>query len=184
MTPIYKEGPRDISSNYRPISILSVISKLIEKLTYDRLIKFINKKSILNNNQFGFRSAHSTVHAITTIHERILENVDNDKHTISIYLDLSKAFDCVNHSILLSKLEHYGIRGIALKFLKSYLTNRQQLTVVNGEASDLLTVLCGVPQGSTLGPLLFLLYISDLVHLTSTYPYSSTILASCCLIKT
>ena len=155
LTPIHKGGPNDIPSNYRPISILSVLSKLIEKLTYNRLIKFLNRNSILSNNQFGFRSAHSTSHAITSIHEKILENVDNNKHTISIYLDLSKAFDSVNHAILLDKLEHYGIRGVALDFFKSYLSNRQQCTIVNGEISNLLSIICGVPQGSTLGPLLF-----------------------------
>ena len=160
--PIHKEGPKDTPSNYRPISILSVIAKLVEKLTYNRLIKFINRKSILTSSQFGFRSAHSTTHAITSIHEKILENVDNNKHTISIYLDLSKAFDSVNHRILLNKLEHYGIRGISLNFFESYLSNRKQFTVVNGETSELLNILCGVPQGSTLGPLLFLLYINDL----------------------
>ena len=161
--PLYTQRwTKNTPSNYRPISIISVISKLIEKLTYNRLNDYINKKSILNCNQFGFRSAHSTVHAITRIHERILENINNDRHTISIYLDLSKAFDSVNHKILLNKLDHYGIRDVALNFFKSYLSNRQQHTIVNGKASELLTIPCGVPQGSTIGPLLFLLYINDL----------------------
>ena len=169
VVPIHKDGPKDTPSNYRPISILPVLSKLIEKLTYDRLIKYLNKKSILSNSQFGFRSAHSTTHAITSIYEKVLENVDNDEHSISIFLDLSKAFDSVNHKILLNKLEHYGIRGISLSFFKSYLSNRKQFTVVNGEMSDLLLALCGVPQGSTLGPLLFLLYINDLANASNFF---------------
>ena len=169
VTPIFKGGANDIPSNYRPISILSVISKLIEKLTYNRLIKYLDKKQILNCNQFGFRTAHSTTHAITAIHENILKNVDESKHTISIFLDLSKAFDSVNHNILLDKLEHYGIRGTALEFFRSYLGNRQQFTMVNGQVSELLTVICGVPQGSTLGPLLFLLYINDLASASNFF---------------
>ena len=162
VTPIFKEGSPYVAANYRPISIISVIAKLVEKLVYNRLIKYIEKNSIINNSQFGFRSGHSTTHAITSIHERILENINNNQHTVSIYLDLSKAFDCVNHSILIKKLHHYGIRGVALEFFKSYLSNRQQLTIVNGEVSNILSLICGVPQGSTLGPLLFLLYINDL----------------------
>lgn len=162
VTPIFKGGSPDSPSNYRPISIISIISKLIEKLTYTRLISFIDRNSILSNTQFGFRNRHSTSHAITNIHERILENINNDKHTATIYLDLSKAFDCVNHNILLSKLSFYGIRGVALDFFRSYLSNRKQFTIVNGELSETLTILCGVPQGSTLGPLLFLLYINDI----------------------
>ena len=118
LTPLQKSSAVDQSNNYRPISILSILSKIIEKLTYIRLIRYIDRNSILNSNQFGFRKAHSTSHAITSIHEQILENVNNDEHTVSIYLDLSKAFDCVNHGILLSKLEHYGVRWVALNFFQ------------------------------------------------------------------
>ena len=94
--------------------------------------------------------------------EKIRKNIDSKEHTVSIFLDLSKAFDCVNHNILLDKLKFYGIRGVALEFFKSYLNNRKQFTIVNGTLSEVLNIICGVPQGSTLGPLLFLLYINDI----------------------
>ena len=164
---IFKEGETDDPGNYRPISITSTISKLIEKLVKKRLLKFLHKHDILSIYQYGYRTNHSTSHAMLNVSENILDNIDKGKNTISIFLDLSKGFDCVNHKILLEKLKFYGIRGLALDFFKSYLTDRQQYTVVNGKMSCLQTILCGVPQGSVLGPLLFLIYTNDICHATN-----------------
>ena len=162
VTPLHKGGSKESPNCYRPISIISPISKLIEKLYSVRLISYLDKFNIISDDQYGFRSSHSTNHAIANIQETITSNLDKNRHTVSIFLDLSKAFDCVNHKILIEKLYYYGIRGPPLDFLKSYLTGRKQFTIVNGISSDLLEIICGVPQGSTLGPLLFLLYINDL----------------------
>ena len=160
--PIYKKGSKASPSNYRPISMLSIFEKLIERLMYNRLIKFLTKFKILNKNQFGFRKSHSTTLALIEVIDEIYENLDNNNHVMGIFLDLQKAFDSVSHSILLDKVYAYGIRGPAHKWLKNYLNNRTQYVTINGYSSTISTITYGVPQGSILGPLLFLLYINDI----------------------
>jgi hypothetical protein len=126
---------------------------------HKRLYEFLDEHDILFINQFGFRKKSSTIHALLEITERIRETMDKGKYGCGVFIDLKKAFNTVNHDILLSKLEHYGIRNNILAWFKSYLTDRKQYVYFNGKSSDILSITCGVPQGSVLGPLLFLLYI-------------------------
>ncbi len=162
--PIFKKGNAQLFTNYRPISILPAFSKLLEKIVYSRLYQFINTNDIFYEHQYGFRKKHSTIHPIIHYIKGIAES--NDKRTkditIATFLDLSKAFDTVSHDILLSKLRYYGIRGIANDWFSSYLGGRCQFTQINDTKSETKSISCGVPQGSTLGPLLFLLYVNDL----------------------
>ena len=166
--PIYKLGGDNMQiNNYRPVSVLAFISKIVERIMYNRIIEYVNKHNILYKYQSGFREKHGTNTALIVLIDKTSTAINNGDRVLGVFLDFSKAFVTVDHSILLKKLYKYGIRGAAHKWVSRYLYGRQQFVSFNNKRSKTYSISCGVPQGSILGPLLFLLYVNDIAQVSS-----------------
>lgn len=161
VVPVYKDGDGSSPSSYRPISVLSVINTIFEKILSTQITSFASKHSIICRNQHGFRSHRSTSSAVLVLTQQVNKALSNNKLAVVVFLDIRKAFDSVNHSILLAKLYDYGFRGRIHKLLKCYLSDRQQRVVIDGFVSSAESVVAGIPQGSVIGPSLFSLYVND-----------------------
>ena len=170
--PLFKDkDPETSFENYRPISLLTALSKIFEKVVSIQMIHYLNTNGLFYPNQYGFRKGHSTEQATLELIDRLTQDISNNKNPFAIFLDLSKAFDTLDHNILLDKLNHYGVKDNKLQWFRSYLTGRSQYVDMDGVTSETLPISTGVPQGSILGPLLFLIYINDINNATSFFKF-------------
>ena len=169
--PIFKKGDPSLFENYRPISLLPAISKVLEKIIALQLSSYFETNKLLFDNQYGFRPKHSTEHAALELIDRIINKMDTNEIPLNIFLDLSKAFDTIDHTILLNKLKYYGLKGPTLNLFQSYLTNRRQYTEIEDTTSTILPIQVGVPQGSILGPILFIIYVNDLPQCSNKFDF-------------
>ena len=170
--PIFKKDDPHLPDNYRPISLLPSISKVFEKVAFLQLYDYFSENELIYESQYGFRQLHSTELAAIEHTDKIYLSLDNKKQPLAIYLDLSKVFDTIDHSILLNKLNYYGIQGNSLKWFESYLTNRKQQVEFKECLSTLKEITTGVPQGSILGPLLFIIYMNDISKVTNKFHFT------------
>ena len=167
ITPLFKKGDVSMLSNYRPISLLPTISKIFERILYNQLYDYFNSNNLLAEEQYGFRTNHSTEYAAVKLVDNVSKEMELGNTPTALYIDLSKAFDTLSFDILLYKLNYYGIKDNAFKLLKNYLTNRRQYVVYNSQNSETLDISTGVPQGSILGPLFFSICINDLITVSN-----------------
>lgn len=184
VSAIHKKGDTHIFDNYRPISILPVLSKIFERILHIQLTEYFTENKLFYDGQYGFRQNHSTEYAALELTDYVMQNLENRKHVFSIFMDLSKAFDCLNHDILMTKLSNYGLENSSLNLIRNYLSNRKQYVEINNIQSEFGSINIGVPQGSILGPLLFIIYINDIANaspLLSSILYADDSTFSTCI---
>ena len=169
--PVYKKNDKTLLKNYRPISVLPVVSKIIENVMHNQMMDYFTSNELFSSQQYGFRPIRSTELAALELMDRNIDNMNQNFSPINIYIDLCKAFDCLDHAILLSKLKYYGLNDNAIKLLKNYLSDRDQYVQLGDFKSQYHNISCGIPQGSVMGSLLFNIVINDLPSATKNFDF-------------